>query len=225
MPICESDSTSVDRQQKAKPWPHSHAYRDVCFGGGSSCRQRFCSLPACGVEFEVEKMASPWKFLARLVSPRRQQRQEHGSTDDVKSDVLAVAKPTETAANNGLNGADRRANEKPVAHEESAAVSADLESSRLVKAADPAFSDETDTAAHAAPKPSPVGGGPPRRRSGRSKKAKTIEVVSERSPGVPIVSNDEISLDGEIKLLRAQLARKLQIQNAQLTRMLERFER
>ncbi|MHC2295996.1 hypothetical protein ACVJBD_000202 [Rhizobium mongolense] len=26
MPICESDSTSVDRQQTAKRWPHSHAY-------------------------------------------------------------------------------------------------------------------------------------------------------------------------------------------------------
>ncbi|CDZ31225.1 Hypothetical protein, partial CDS, partial [Neorhizobium galegae bv. officinalis] len=42
-------------------------------------------------------MASPWKLLARLVSPRRQQTQEHGSTDDVKPELLAIAKPTETA--------------------------------------------------------------------------------------------------------------------------------
>lgn len=57
-------------------------------------------------------MASPWKLLARLVSPRRQQRQEHGSTDDVKPDASAIAKATDTAANNDLNAADRPAGEK-----------------------------------------------------------------------------------------------------------------
>jgi hypothetical protein len=39
------------------------------------------------------------------------------------------------------------------------------------------------------------------------------------------MSDDAISLDGEIRLLRDQLARKLRLQNAQLKRMLDRFER
>lgn len=70
-------------------------------------------------------MASPWKLLARLVSPRRQQRQEDGSTNDVKPDVLAVATPTETADDKGLNAAGRPADEKPVHHDQLEAVPAD----------------------------------------------------------------------------------------------------
>lgn len=183
-------------------------------------------------------MASPWKLLARLVSPRRQQRQEHGSTDDVKPEVLAIAKPTETATDNGLNAADRPADEKSVTHDQPDAVStgsdnsegvasqvqstADIEHAGPVEAADPALPDE---AAHDAQKPSPVGEGATRKRSRRGKKAETIEVVPQPSPGVPTVSDDAISLDEEIKLLRDQLTSKLQRQNAQLKRMLERFER
>jgi hypothetical protein len=52
-----------------------------------------------------------------------------------------------------------------------------------------------------------------------------VEAVLPPSPAAPTVPNDTISLDEEIKPLRNQLARKLQLQNAQLERMLERFER
>ncbi|CDZ64952.1 Hypothetical protein, partial CDS, partial [Neorhizobium galegae bv. orientalis] len=82
-------------------------------------------------------MASPWKLLARLVSPRRQQRQEQGLTDDVKPDVLAIAKPTETVADNGLNAADPPVDVKPALHEQSEAVSAD-----------PDHSEETASGVH-----------------------------------------------------------------------------
>ncbi|TCA30168.1 hypothetical protein E0H70_16395 [Rhizobium leguminosarum bv. viciae] len=186
-------------------------------------------------------MASPWKLLARLVSPRRQQRQEHGSTDDVKPDASAIAKATDTAANNDLNAADRPAGEKPVSHRHSAAVSADpdhaeeaassvddttdVESATLEKAADPALSNKADIAAHAAPKLSQIDEGAARKRSRQVKKAKVDDVVSQPSPHVRIMSDDAISLDGEIRLLRDQLARKLRLQNAQLKRMLDRFER
>ncbi|TBY16966.1 hypothetical protein [Rhizobium leguminosarum] len=186
-------------------------------------------------------MASPWKLLARLVSPRRQQRQEHGSTDDVKPDVLAIAKPIETADNNELDGADRPADEKPVLHghpaavpadpdhsEETASVvhgTADIEGASLVEAANPVLSDDAGTASHDAPKPSQTGEGATRKRSRRDKRAETIAVVLPPSPRVPAGSADAISLDEEISLLRDQLARKLQMQNAQLKRMLERFER
>ncbi|TAU38947.1 hypothetical protein ELI43_31055 (plasmid) [Rhizobium leguminosarum] len=186
-------------------------------------------------------MASPWKLLARLVSPRRQQRQEHGSTDDVKPDVLAIAKPTETVADNGLNAADTPVDEKPVAYEQSEAASADLdhseetasgvdgtadiEGARPVEAADPALSGDAGTAAHDAPKPSQTAEGATRKRSRQGKTEARGEAVPLPSPGVPAVSDDAIGLDEEIRLLRDQLARKLQLQNAQLKRMLERFER
>ncbi|MCV9947444.1 hypothetical protein [Rhizobium sp. BT-175] len=184
-------------------------------------------------------MASPWKLLARLVSPRRQQRQEHGPTEDVKPDVLAIAKPKETAADNGLNTADPPVEEKPVADEQSEAVSADpdhseetasgvhgtadIDGARPVEAADPALSVEAGTAARA-PKPSQTGEGATRKPSTRDKAAAKDEAVPPPSPGVPAVSDDAIRLDEEIRLLRDHLARKLQLQNAQLKRMLERFE-
>ncbi|MBY3101175.1 hypothetical protein HFO69_26270 [Rhizobium laguerreae] len=186
-------------------------------------------------------MASPWKLLARLVSPRRQQRQEHGPTDDIKPDVLAIAKPTETVADNGLNAADPKIDEKPVAYEQSEVVSAvpdhseetasgihdtaDIEDARSAEPADPALSDDAGTVARHALKPSQTAEGATRKRSTRGKKAAGGEAVPPPSPGVPAVSDDAIRLDEEIRLLRDQLARKLQLQNAQLKRMLERFER
>ncbi|MBY5412704.1 hypothetical protein HFO98_30595 [Rhizobium leguminosarum] len=182
-------------------------------------------------------MAFPWKLLARLVSPRRQQKQEHRSTVDVKPDVLAIAKPTETAANNESDAIDRPADEKPVLQGYSAAVSVapdhaeeaassvddttDVESSSLEKAVDPALTNEADVAAHAAQKPSQIDKGAARKRSRQAKKA----VDSQPSRRGSIVSDDANSLDGEIRLLRDQLARKLRLQNAQLKRMLDRFER
>ncbi|MBY5494412.1 hypothetical protein E0H71_26760 [Rhizobium leguminosarum bv. viciae] len=182
-------------------------------------------------------MASPWKLLARLVSPRRQQRQEHSSTDAVKRDLLAVAKPT---ANNELGAADRPADEKSVLQGHSAAVSvdpghaeeaasavdgpADIEGAGPEEAGDPASFDEVDIAAHAAPNSFRLGEGQTRKRSTRGKKSKTIAVVLPRPPSVSTASDDPINLDEEIRLLRHQLASKLRMQNAQLKHMLERFE-
>jgi hypothetical protein len=186
-------------------------------------------------------MASPWKLLTRLVSPRRQQRHEQGRTDDVKPDVLAIAKPTETVADNGLNAVDPPVDEKPVAYEQSEVVSAvpdhseetasavdgtaDIEGAGRVEAADPALSGNANSAVHDAPKPTQTGEGATRKRRTRGKTAAGGEAVPPPSPGVPAVSDDAIRLDDEIRLLRDQLARKLQLQNAQLKRMLERFER
>jgi hypothetical protein len=50
-------------------------------------------------------------------------------------------------------------------------------------------------------------------------------VVLPPSQTISAASEDAINLDEEIRLLRDQLARKLQIQNTQLKRMLQRFER
>ncbi|MBN9987204.1 hypothetical protein [Rhizobium laguerreae] len=175
-------------------------------------------------------MASPWKLLARLVSPQRQQRQEHGSTDAVKPDVLAIAKP---AANNQLGAADRPADEKSVlqghsaaapvdpgrAEEAASAVNgpADIEGAGPEEGADAALFDEVDIAAHAA------GEGQTRKRSTRGKKSKNY---CSRSPTASVctASDDAINLNEEIRLLRHQLESKLRMQNAQLKHMLERFE-
>lgn len=186
-------------------------------------------------------MASPWKLLARLVSPRRQQRQEHGSTDDVKPDPLAIAKPTETAADNVLNAPEPPVGENPVADEQSEAVSADpdhtvdtasslygkadSEDAGPAQAADPALSDDAATVARDAGTPLQNGEGATRTRRKLAKSAEPVETVLPPSPAAPAVLDDTISLDEEIKLLRDQLARKLRLQNAQLKRMLERFER
>ncbi|MGZ2432959.1 hypothetical protein [Rhizobium redzepovicii] len=181
-------------------------------------------------------MASPWKLLAGLVSRRRQQKQEHGSTDDLKPDASAITEPTETAADNRLNAAgsaaihkEREAVSAEPDHAEDAASNVhdttDSESATLAKVIDLPLSNQADVAAHAAPKALPGGEGPTRKRGRRSKKAKTITVVVPPSSGVAAVADDAVSLDGEIRLLRDQLATKLRLQNAQLKRMLDRFER
>ncbi|TAY25045.1 hypothetical protein [Rhizobium leguminosarum] len=186
-------------------------------------------------------MASPWKLLAGLVSRRRQQKQEHGSTDDVKPDVSAIAEPTETATKNELGATDRSADEKPVLDNPSAAVSVDpdqseetasavddrtdIEDAKSAEAADPAMPDLANTAARAAQKISRVGGGQTRKRSMRRTKVEAIAVVLPPSQTVSAASEDAINLNEEIRLLRDKLARKLQIQNTQLKRMLQRFER
>jgi len=186
-------------------------------------------------------MASPWKLLARLVSPRRQQRQEHRSTEDVKPDLLAIANLTETAADIGLNTAAPPVDEKPDTEEQSEAVSADpdhsdetasiihgtadSEDARLAEAADPALSDQHGTVAREAPKPSQTGEGITRKRRKLTKSTEPVEAGLPPSAAAPSVSDDTISLDEEIKLLRNQLAHKLQLQNVQLRRMLQRFER
>ncbi|MBY5392962.1 hypothetical protein [Rhizobium leguminosarum] len=186
-------------------------------------------------------MASPWKLLTRLVSRRRQQRQEQASTDEVKPELaLTTLRPTETAADNGPNSVERPADETPVTHNQHEAVSAnpdyseeaassvddtvDIGGARLVEAADPAFSKDADTAPYDAPKPSPTDESATPKRSRRAKETEKVEVVSPPSPAVPTFFDDAICLDEEIRLLRERLARKLQLQNAQLKRMLERFE-
>ncbi|MGZ2426319.1 hypothetical protein HLH89_34485 [Rhizobium laguerreae] len=183
-------------------------------------------------------MASPWKLLAGLVSRRREQKR---SADDVKADVLAIAKPAETATKNELSATDRPADEKPALASHSAVASvdpdhadkaasavddrADIEDAKSAGAADPALPDVVNTAARAAPKIARVGGGQTRKRSMRRTTVEEIAVVLPPSRTVSATFEDALNLDEEIRLLRDQLARKLQIQNIQLKRMLQRFER
>ncbi len=183
-------------------------------------------------------MASPWKFLARLVSPRRQQGQEHDVADEVTPDDPAIAKSPEISADETLASADQPTGEEPPPHSQAVATSAatqhsdpatsapgtaDVEGTTFGEAADPVWPESADTADRGA-KPAPLRQSvEPGRR--RRKKVDVLDVVPQSSADAPAVSDDTLSLDEEIRVLREQLASKLQLQNAQLKRMLERFER
>ncbi|MBY5460814.1 hypothetical protein HFO89_31570 [Rhizobium leguminosarum] len=186
-------------------------------------------------------MASPWKFLARLISPGREQKRENGSTEKVSPDALAIAGPTEALAEESVNGTDRPASEELPRHGQAAAIEpvhseeavngggdkVDLEDTKPVGAAHPALSGGTGidvTAAHddATQVRRTVKVAPRKQRSRR----KEAVAISNGSQAFQIVhAADEMNLDEEIRVLRGQLAVKLKLQNARLRKMLERFER
>jgi len=63
-------------------------------------------------------------------------------------------------------------------------------------------------------------------RKPRASRKKNVPGVIQPTPSTaPVVSNDFQDLEDEIRQLRSQLAKKLQLQNAQLRQMLERFDR
>ncbi|PCK76874.1 hypothetical protein [Rhizobium sophoriradicis] len=182
-------------------------------------------------------MASPWKFLARLVSPGRERKRESGSTDEATPDALAIAAPTGTPTEESVNGADRPGREER--RDQSAAISAetvrsevrddrddvDREDAKIMEAADPALSGGTGidvTAAHDATEANRDVEVVSHKRRSRGK-AVAIGNVSEVCQ--VIHTADEVNLDEEIMVLRSQLAGKLRLQNAQLRKRLERFDR
>ncbi|NNU48860.1 hypothetical protein G9X68_17335 [Rhizobium sp. WYCCWR 11279] len=185
-------------------------------------------------------MASPWKFLARLISPGRDQKRENGSTDEVTPDALGIADPTETPAVDSLNSADRPASEELHRHDQSAAISAepvhfeeaeddghdkvDREDAKILEAADPAlFGGTSIAAARDVTKIKRTVEVELRKQRRRGTERVAIANVSQVFQGVH--TGVEMNLDEEIRVLRGQLARKLKLQNAQLRKMLERFER
>jgi hypothetical protein len=184
-------------------------------------------------------MASPWRFLARLTSGRREWKEpQDGLTDDMKSE--------EAATDNIPNSSDRRVEVEPQAADQSDAAMTvpehsaeagsivrgkfDLGSARLVDAAGPALADDTDftaTPTYNAPRFS-SSKKRPRAKQKRSQEAgvvKSVEVFPQLPTSVPTFPDEVRSLEEEIRLLRDQLARKLQLQNSQLRMILERFER
>lgn len=181
-------------------------------------------------------MASPLKFLARLVSPRRRQTQDDSTIGDLKPEVLAIEGPTETTGEESLYIADQSAGEKPQTVDRSDAVPAEPEqsgesrdvldnvesdSATVEQTSDPVLSDVGVSTA----KVEETGDAARSDRRLRAKKVETVVVVSQTSPAAPSVSDEMVSLDAEITVLRVQLASKLRLQNAQLKKMLERFER
>ncbi|MBY5371087.1 hypothetical protein [Rhizobium leguminosarum] len=188
-------------------------------------------------------MASPWKFLARLVSPGREQKRENGSTEKVSPEALPSSGSAETPAEDSLNSDGRPAGEELPRHGQPGAISiepvhseeavngggdkVDLEDTKPVGAAHPALSGGIGidvTAAHDdATQIRRTVKVAPRKQRSRRKEAVAISNGSQSSQIVHAA--DEMNLDEEIRVLRGQLAGKLKLQNARLRKMLERFER
>ncbi|MBB2830693.1 UNVERIFIED_ORG: hypothetical protein GGD51_000794 [Rhizobium esperanzae] len=178
-------------------------------------------------------MASPWKFLARLISPGREQKKESGLASEAAPDASATAGLADAAASESINGADRRASAET--HRHAVAISSQpvhSEKTEIEGADDvdregikhegvpaPAFPGGLDidvTAARGITDLKRAAEVAPRKQQSRRRKAEAISHLSQA---------DEMRLDEEIRMLRGQLAVKLKLQNAQLRKMLERFER
>lgn len=184
-------------------------------------------------------MASPWNFLTRLVSLRLRQKQDGDSIEDDKPDALTIAVSTETPVRENLTLVDQPTpdNAPPIIQSEPdsepepvAKAKIDLQATEeshrdgVAETAEPVFPDIGAALAYAAPKVEKTDKAVPIKRRGRAKKVEAVVVGSQTSPVVPTISS-EMSLDQEIGVLREQLTSKLRLQNAQLKRMLERFDR
>lgn len=187
-------------------------------------------------------MASPWKFLSRLVPRRRESKEDDAEVAGGRPDVLALPEPAETVAEQSLAASSARAD----AEQPSSAVSdavlvepptiggtvgeADDAPANVVAdvfGGDLAPSDHQDTAVIPSPNSADLqvpGETKPRKQMGPARKPKPVETAPV-PPDQSSPSNDPLSLNDEIRVLRGLLAEKLRLQNAQLREMLERFER
>lgn len=184
-------------------------------------------------------MASPWKFLSRLVSPRREPKQDN----DAKPDASATAVPTEELLEQTLDDAARASGIKPphlhsvddasrpIFAEEAPSETndpADSLGADVATVSSSPYADDVNTpvrtARNAARSEAEGKSVAPTRRI-RDKQMKSDFVTAPANRDLPAASNDVMSLEEDIRVLRGQLMRKLQMQNAQLKRMLERFER
>ena len=178
-------------------------------------------------------MASPWKFLVRLVSSQRQQSQGDKPLEGEKLQDLLGAGPAETSIDETINPTDQPIADTPPAlpstpapeepeplEEPDAGMKGVAEGNG---ASDPALEASGIGGPVVLSKPeAPVKSAPAKRR-GRIRDNGAIGGV-EPTAAVSGKS-DESSLDDEIKNLRGQLAQKLRQQNAKLKTMLERFDR
>lgn len=184
-------------------------------------------------------MASPLKFLRRLVSGRGERKQDADGLNEANSDVLAVAGPTETVAEEvAPPAALEPLGQKPqdAVYPETAPVddaetkigdTADgvRDSIRAVGGLSSAGEPGVAVAATDAMELQPAVEGPARKQKAPSKYARPVAVADQVSQRARGQSDGTINLDDEIKVLREQLTSRLKIQNAQLKKMLERFER
>lgn len=187
-------------------------------------------------------MKTPWRFLADLTSRRRPAKPEESSTgrsahaEASESDAKSAPAAPSDAAASGAHVSDDRppaalSKTEPV-HDAGAASEPPVDAEEVQA---PALADAQ------APHVEPVKTGtrakpqrkPPAKRQGSAKRTQADVVAksvaaADHAPVPPSRDPffDEVaSLDEEIRALRSELAQKLLRQNAQLKKMLERFDR
>ncbi len=171
-------------------------------------------------------MASPWKFLSRLVLTRREHKQAEVQPEDAKRDLVATADPAEAlkttlGAEDRLDGdrppdGDLPAAAEPVPPDDAEPVSLDSVGGEGPAAGGSSSFGDSHT---------PSIEGVTRKQASGNKKRKSSNPNARVSSDINASANDTVTLDEEIKVLRGELATKLQMQNAQLKKMLERFDR
>ncbi|WP_354532475.1 hypothetical protein [Pseudorhizobium tarimense] len=184
-------------------------------------------------------MASPLTYLRRLMSRGGERKRINEEGDGAKPDQFAIAQPMQTTGEQKLEA-------------ESADVLGSSPSPSDTLSAGPATADEAGrtanaqrdstggsevsasgshqvakiavTSAPAAERAKPTVGRAVREKRRRDGRAKPALTIGTSSADLQTDWDDPMSLDEEIKVLRGQLAAKLQVQNAQLKRMLARFQ-
>jgi hypothetical protein len=182
-------------------------------------------------------MKPPWKFFTQLISRRESttpgQAIEHdGGPKSIESKSQPAPAPEATS---GAEQDDQSPSSVPV--ETTAANASDVDTAAPASVTVQAEEQKAEAVEEREPprdkpsvkpraKPSSLAGKGRTNRMAQSPVAARAEPV----PQIPSVSenpffDEAASLDEDIRQLKDQLAQKLRLQNAQLRKMLERFER
>ena len=175
-------------------------------------------------------MASPWKFLARLVSPRRQKGPADERAEEGASEEPGTAGPAKQFVGESLDSVDLPGAEssRPLYPADSLAAphgapgqavdhhqdTVEPGSAEVEDVSRPQLPDTVGPPADSASNLNETSKAAPTKRKGRTRTVEPVVAASKAPPAVLDVSNDETSLADEIRALRSQLVRKLRLQNA-----------
>lgn len=182
-------------------------------------------------------MRSPWLFISDLANRRRQRlaAQSSDPTAADGSDQLLLPAPSEDVAKNGdaESQSDHSAIPLDKALREETPLGAEASPSKLVgdsqkngktTSVSPGTSSATQTATVRKTKTRVARNAKPAPRH-KPDVALAPASMLDKLPVEPTFHDDVRSVDDDIKRLRAELVDKLRLQNEQLKKMLERFDR
>lgn len=159
-------------------------------------------------------------MLARLVSPRRQPAQDEATDEGASPAVSPIVGSTDKpGAGDELDGPS-------AAHGPFDETGGDNAIDGTLEKDDADVpTGNTASLADRAAKIKKTAKAVSHRRSGRPKPVETLAAAAQTDPVARTISEDMSDLEAEIRFLREQLANKLRLQNTQLRKMLDRFER